>query len=69
MGKIGAATVDAPIVLRTADQYPMWKARVGDLCWSATGKDIFGVTDEQCKIVILRNERPKTNGSPSAGTS
>jgi hypothetical protein len=36
----------------------MWKARVGDLCWSATGKDIFGVTDEQCKVVIAVVEDP-----------
>jgi hypothetical protein len=46
------------IVLRTADQYDMWKARVGDVCWSATGKDIFAVTDEQCKAVLAVFEDP-----------
>jgi hypothetical protein len=40
------------IVLRTADQYDMWKARVADVCWSATGKDVFAVTDDDCKAVM-----------------
>jgi hypothetical protein len=36
----------------------MWRARVGDVCWSATGKDIFAVTDDQCKAVITVVEDP-----------
>ena len=51
-------TSKCAIVLRTADQYPMWKARVGDVCWSATGKDIFAVKDEECKAVIALVEDP-----------
>ena len=37
-----------PMILKTADQYDVWKARVADACWSATGKDIFALTDEAC---------------------
>jgi hypothetical protein len=45
-------TSKCAIILRSADQYLMWKARVGDLCWSATGMDIFDVTDDQCKTLM-----------------
>ena len=51
-------TSKCAIVLRTADQYPMWKARVGDVCWSATGRDVFAVTDDECKAVIKVVEDP-----------
>ena len=41
-----------PLVLRTAEQYDMWKARVADACWAATGKDIFAVDDDDCDTAI-----------------
>lgn len=43
-------------VLKTADQYDVWKARVADACWSATGKDIFSLTDEACQFGIAALE-------------
>ena len=36
------------VILRTADQYRLWKARVSTACWSATRADVFAVSDEDC---------------------
>ena len=50
-----------PVVLKTADQYDIWKARVADACWSATAKDVFSISDEECKkaIALLEAEDQK----------
>jgi len=37
------------IVLRTADQYYLWKARINASCWAATRIDVFSVTDTFCR--------------------
>lgn len=37
------------VVLRTCDQYTLWKARITSTCWAATRKDVFEVTDQECK--------------------
>ena len=39
----------ALLMLRTPDQYTIWKARVGDAC-CATHKSIFDVTDQDCAV-------------------
>jgi len=36
------------VLLKTADQYDIWKARVTDACWAATTRNVFNVTDEDC---------------------
>ena len=36
------------VMLRTADQYPLWKARINSACWSATRISVFAVSDEDC---------------------
>ena len=36
------------IVLRSADQYLLWKARCAAACWSVAKQNIFEVTDEEC---------------------
>jgi len=36
------------VILRTADQYPLWKARVIDACWAATRMNLFDVSDNEC---------------------
>jgi hypothetical protein len=42
------ASLKCSVVLRTADQYDIWKARVTDACWAATHRDIFELTDKAC---------------------
>ena len=44
------------IVLKTADQYDLWKARVSDACWAATHKNLFDVSDEDCKATLAAFE-------------
>jgi hypothetical protein len=44
------------VLLKTADQYDIWKARVSDACWCATLKDVFTVSDEECKASIAALE-------------
>ena len=53
------ATTKCPVILKTADQYDIWKARVSDACWSATLKDVFAVTDDECKAAIAKMELPE----------
>ena len=36
------------VILRTADQYSLWKVRVSAACWSATRIHIFNTTDTEC---------------------
>ena len=45
------------VILKTVDQYDMWKARVTDACWSATLMNVFDVTDEDCKAAISELEK------------
>ena len=59
-----AAGVGLKCVLKTADQYDMWKARVSDACWCATTKDVFNVSDEECKKAIAVLEDPEVKGEP-----
>ena len=40
------------VILRTADQYDIWKNRVADVCWAATCQDVFTISDEECKAAI-----------------
>jgi hypothetical protein len=47
-----SSTLKCSVLLRTADQYPIWKSRVTDACWAATHKDVFAITDEDCKIAV-----------------
>jgi hypothetical protein len=47
------------VILKTADQYDIWKARVSDVCWSATLKDVFSITDDDCKAAIAKLELPE----------
>ena len=43
-------------LLKTADQYLAWKARVFDKCWVITGRDLATVTDEQCVAAMKTME-------------
>ena len=47
-----AAATKCPVTLRTADQYDMWKSRVADSCWAVARKDVFKVTDDECKAAL-----------------
>jgi transposase InsO family protein len=40
------------MVLKTADQYDVWKSRVADACYSATNVNVFTVSDDECKAAI-----------------
>src|SRR6185312_6756607 len=55
------------VILRTADQYDIWRNRVGDACWAATCKDVFSITDEQCKVVIQELEQKTDKKSEWVG--
>ena len=48
-----AAATKCPVTLRTADQYDMWKSRVADSCWAVARKDVFKVTDDECKAALV----------------
>jgi hypothetical protein len=47
-----AATTKAAVILKTADQYDLWKARIADMCWAATGKDLFKLADDECEAAL-----------------
>lgn len=36
------------VILRTADQYHLWRARTSAACWAATRMQIFDITDDEC---------------------
>ena len=42
--KTSDETAKCSTILKTADQYVIWKARVADVCWAATHKSIFDIT-------------------------
>ena len=44
-----SAIAATKVLLKTADQYIVWKARVADACWAATHRDVFTVEDADCK--------------------
>ena len=47
---MAATTETSPkMLLKTADQYLVWKSRVSDACWAATHRDPFAVEDTDCK--------------------
>jgi len=41
------------VILKTADQYDLWKARIADACWAATGLDLFTVDDDDCDTALM----------------
>ena len=51
-----------PVVLKTADQYPVWKARIGDSCWAACHKDIWTVSNTDCAVAIKEFAEAKGDG-------
>ena len=54
-------------LLRTADQYPIWKQRLRAVCWGCVKQDIFDVTDDQCVAAI--NAFEKSEGKDWVGKS
>ena len=44
-------------LLRSTDQFQLWKARVTAACWSSARRDIFTVTDDQCIEAINAAEK------------
>ena len=36
------------VILKSADQYHLWKARTHAACWAATRLNVFDITDEEC---------------------
>ncbi len=61
-----AAPFKCAVILRTADQYDIWRARVADACWSATCKDVFTISDEECKLAIQTLEAKSDKGDKSS---
>src|SRR5688572_1509767 len=39
-------------LLKTADQYLAWRARIYDKCWAVTGHDLSQVTDDECLAAL-----------------
>ena len=55
-----AAASKCSVILKTADQYDIWKSRVTDACWCATAKNVFNLSDDECKHAIELLEHPDT---------
>jgi hypothetical protein len=49
----GASPAPKKLLLRTADQYALWKARTSAACWAKTSRDVFIVTDDECGFALL----------------
>lgn len=49
------------VVLRTADQYTLWKERVAACCWAATRLDVFTLTDAQCEEMAGESDEKKSD--------
>lgn len=49
-------------LLKTADQYLAWRARIYDKCWAVTGHDLSQVTDEEC-LAGLKNASEEKDAS------
>jgi hypothetical protein len=58
-GTEAAATLTPKIILKTGEQYNLWKERVSTTCWALTHVDVFTLTDEQCAKLIAIAEEPK----------
>ena len=41
-------------LLRTADQYAVWKARIYTACWAACQIDIFLLKDNDCEQLLRK---------------
>jgi transposase InsO family protein len=52
----GSSAIKCTMVLKTVDQYDIWKGRVSDACWSATLKNLFEISDDDCKAAIRKLE-------------
>jgi hypothetical protein len=52
-------------MLKTADQYDVWRSRVADACWAATAKDVFMLADDECTRAqqALEEAKAETKGS------
>jgi hypothetical protein len=61
----GSAVVDElpKVVLRSSDQFALWKERVSNLCWAATHVDVFSLSDDQCdRIMKAYDDAKKDRG-------
>jgi hypothetical protein len=38
---------EVKVLLKSADQFSLWKARVGAAIWAATNKDVFAVGEDE----------------------
>lgn len=56
------------VILKTADQYEIWKSRVSDACWCATTKNVFSISDDECKhaIAVLEDADAKADSKAPA---
>ena len=36
------------VILRNAEQYHLWRARVSAACWAATRANVFAISDDEC---------------------
>ena len=63
---VGSST-DTPlkIILKTGEQYNIWKARISSACWALTRADVFSLTDEQC--VQMMEARDAAEGKDVRG--
>lgn len=47
-----ASTHKPKIILKTGEQYYLWKERVSTVCWTLTRLDVFALTDANCEELI-----------------
>ena len=59
-----ALTGRCAVILRSSDQYDIWRARIAESCYAAVHKDVFAITDNDCKSAI--SECEKNHGADRA---
>jgi hypothetical protein len=49
------------VILRTGDQFALWKERVAATCWAATRLDVFSLSDDDCDLLIQEHHESKSD--------
>ena len=58
-------SADNDVILRTADQYELWKCRIHATCWAKTKISIFEVKAEEC--LLERKDKDKDKDKDKSG--
>ena len=53
------------IILKSGDQYQLWRERMATYCWAYTRLDVFSLTDDECVELITAHDE-KEDAKPAA---